>query len=664
MQREEHNRIIAERIHDVTRILQERLRKCYTEDSPSSPNADVVIKIPMQRARVAAIEGSIDCIQEEILDLRSQLEALRFNRLKKRVENLHSSGDRVNNEEGSSSKTRLAVDVAREEYLRTLDVIERNSFAAAKKVRDITRLAGEKGLDFPNLSEVHPILRDFHEIIGERRGVFVGAKCRVERRVQPVPVTEPNDRTGTMPSSNSGPPLTDIPPTITVPESHQPPVQLQVVKSSNEREVPAPPSTAKSPLHAQPRRPSKRPVGLVRSKSISEELQKEKEEEEAREAAEHEKKRAARLIPATHWLKSSTQGKKDLGEKGLHLMPNSNSRSETTVQELKERLQDLDNAMQSMNHAIKNIQSNIPKSEFLTQHPGTKILFDHVTRIHQDSVRVKKDLETQLAERTQLKAQMQADSRKEFIILKYEIARLDSHSLRAQRVQMLEHLLEWMSQRALKLSDVRKYATDKSLTQDTLQEPTVVIREDRATQNTIELDGIGILLRKVQSVKNKESTFKTIGKQMRRLAENVTHFTAKLEVDLRCPVCDVSLTNAAVVWPCGHCMCEDCITKSFINASTLKCPECRCVTQDGMVPNVPISDLAAKWLFRSSGFNDVDKSIVSFLQDVDALSSYQATEEEIAKLTLHALAEQKKREEESARLAKVCEDAMALEYGF
>lgn len=71
-------------------------------------------------------------------------------------------------------------------------------------------------------------------------------------------------------------------------------------------------------------------------------------------------------------------------------------------------------------------------------------------------------------------------------------------------------------------------------------------------------------------------------------------------------MCGLLYEDPVIFWPCGHTFCLECFHSLAIAPSLYRCSVCGSIGSEGYVHNLLIADTVAKWMFKDSGYRDID----------------------------------------------------------
>lgn len=124
-------------------------------------------------------------------------------------------------------------------------------------------------------------------------------------------------------------------------------------------------------------------------------------------------------------------------------------------------------------------------------------------------------------------------------------------------------------------------------------------------QNSIESDYIETQLRWLGKFTVREDAFRGYLRRLDSLVEDLHDINDLLETTLTCGVCQLIFEEPVIFWPCGHTFCLPCFESLTIAPSLFRCPACGSIGSEGYVHNLLVTETVAKWMFKSSGYGDL-----------------------------------------------------------
>ncbi|ESL07230.1 hypothetical protein TRSC58_05086 [Trypanosoma rangeli SC58] len=128
-------------------------------------------------------------------------------------------------------------------------------------------------------------------------------------------------------------------------------------------------------------------------------------------------------------------------------------------------------------------------------------------------------------------------------------------------------------------------------------------------QNNILSDTLEQQLAWMVRFAEKERIFRDHVRRLDILVEELTDVNEAMEEALTCRVCGLFFEDPVLFWPCGHTFCLTCFDSLSIAPSLFRCPTCGSMGSEGYVHNLLIAECVAKWMFKDSGYADINGAL-------------------------------------------------------
>ncbi|RNF10481.1 hypothetical protein TraAM80_01527 [Trypanosoma rangeli] len=128
-------------------------------------------------------------------------------------------------------------------------------------------------------------------------------------------------------------------------------------------------------------------------------------------------------------------------------------------------------------------------------------------------------------------------------------------------------------------------------------------------QNNILSDTLEQQLAWMVRFSERERIFRDHVRRLDILVEELTDVNEAIEESLTCRVCGLFFEDPVLFWPCGHTFCLTCFDSLSIAPSLFRCPTCGSMGSEGYVHNLLIAECVAKWMFKDSGYADINGAL-------------------------------------------------------
>ncbi len=145
-------------------------------------------------------------------------------------------------------------------------------------------------------------------------------------------------------------------------------------------------------------------------------------------------------------------------------------------------------------------------------------------------------------------------------------------------------------------------------------------QKDIGIQCDVQAETLPMQVLKMVRLVEEEDTLRRHVKGIRSIVGDMMNINRYMEIELTCPVCERLFVNCVVAWPCGHSYCAQCYESLLISPGLYRCRLCSLYSTEGCTPNFTVNEVVGRWLFKMSGFSDVNTSVDSVSAQLAAFS--------------------------------------------
>lgn len=166
-----------------------------------------------------------------------------------------------------------------------------------------------------------------------------------------------------------------------------------------------------------------------------------------------------------------------------------------------------------------------------------------------------------------------------------------------QRINMLQRYWPWRQ-----LKELGDTSVGKTFEAELSRGPRY---RNVGVQNNIQSDYIRQQIHWLQQLGLQEGIFRSHLHHLDVMVEDLNDITELLETAMTCGVCGLIFEKPVLFWPCGHSFCLQCFNSLAIAPSLFRCPICGSIGSEGYLHNLLLADTVAKWMFKDSGYGDL-----------------------------------------------------------
>ncbi|KAL7699458.1 Zinc finger C3HC4 type (RING finger) containing protein [Lotmaria passim] len=166
-----------------------------------------------------------------------------------------------------------------------------------------------------------------------------------------------------------------------------------------------------------------------------------------------------------------------------------------------------------------------------------------------------------------------------------------------QRISMLQRYWPWRQ-----LKELGDITVGKTFEEELSRGPRY---RNVGVQNNIQSDYIRQQIHWLQKLGCQEGIFRNHLHHLDVMVEDLNDVTELLETAMTCGVCGLIYEEPVLFWPCGHSFCLECFASLAIAPSLFRCPTCGSIGSEGYLHNLLLADTIAKWMFKDSGYGDL-----------------------------------------------------------